>query len=120
MDGAATNKTERRSKAIVKLPYEPQLAKDSESVNELMHTLFNSLQHNYHQMFEHGLLGRTAFDWLTESIGQGVDCANSERGAMRASSYNRDASDRNLHARKFIGPDIAGMARHMLKDFASN
>jgi len=71
----------------VALSYEPQLASDQESINELFHVLFNTVSHRYHDMHEHGILADAALGWLLEAVGEAMDCANSEVNAMHAFDF---------------------------------
>jgi hypothetical protein len=72
----------------VEISWEPQLATDSESINELFQVLFNTLRHKYHDFHEHGIIGDVPLAWLQESIGNALDCANNEVGAMRGMANN--------------------------------
>merc|ERR1711963_1100333 len=91
-----------RVHCVVHLNFEPQLATDSESINELFHVFFNTLQHKYHDYHEHGLIGDVPLAWLTESVGEAQDCANNEVGAMRGVSNN--------YSRAGLAKQVTGVA----------
>jgi NhaP-type Na+/H+ or K+/H+ antiporter len=78
--------------ARVQLSFEPMLASDRESINELFHVLFNTVMHEYTEMHEHGIIGDAAYAYLTETIGMGLDCANHEVNAMRLANYKSVSS----------------------------
>jgi hypothetical protein len=83
---------DNRGFARVQLSFEPMLASDKESINELFHVLFNTVMHEYTEMHEHGIIGDTAYASLTETIGAGLDCANQEVNAMRLANYKSVSS----------------------------
>merc|ERR1719453_2588833 len=74
--------------AKVCLSFEPQLASNAESLNELFHVLFNTVMHQYTHMHDHGLLGDKAMSILTEAVSAGMDCANHEVNAMRVADFH--------------------------------
>lgn len=72
--------------AKVTLSFEPVLATDSESINQMFMVLFNTVQSKYRTLHEQGILGEQALFWLTEAVEEATDCAQHEVGSARYSS----------------------------------
>jgi hypothetical protein len=71
----------------VLLSFEPQLASDADSINELFHVLFNTVTYHYMDYHEHGVISDEALSWLCEAVGAASDCASHEVNAMQASDF---------------------------------
>jgi len=91
----------------VQLSFEPQLATDGESINELFQVLFNTLLQHYKQMHEHGILGDLALAWLSESVGEAMDCANSEVNSRTAAHYAQAKAAEQGSSRRIVNGTTA-------------
>jgi NhaP-type Na+/H+ or K+/H+ antiporter len=70
--------------AKVALSFEPQLASDSESVNEIFHVLFNTVRNMYKSAHDHGILSELPLFWLDAAVSDAMDSADQEVGCLRA------------------------------------
>lgn len=75
--------------AAVMVSFELQLATGSDSINELFTVLFNTVRMRYHEMHENGVLSDLAFSWLSESVGEALDCAGREVNSLGAANFKR-------------------------------
>jgi NhaP-type Na+/H+ or K+/H+ antiporter len=113
----STSSRKFKVQGLVFLNFEPQLATDSESINELFHVLFNTLQHKYHHFHEHGLIGDVPLAWLSESVGEAQDCANNEVGAMRGL---KDNYSRKGLAKQVTAVNVAQLSSKIFNPFRSD
>ncbi|CAK0814723.1 unnamed protein product, partial [Prorocentrum cordatum] len=76
-----------RSDLEVRLSFDLVLTTDADCINQLFNVLFNTMRHVYCEMHEHGIIGDVALAWLTEAVGEAMDCAGHEVNARTATDF---------------------------------
>ncbi|CAK0814724.1 unnamed protein product, partial [Prorocentrum cordatum] len=85
--GSSENIKETGCTAQVRLSFDLVLTTDADCINQLFNVLFNTMRHVYCEMHEHGIIGDVALAWLTEAVGEAMDCAGHEVNARTATDF---------------------------------
>lgn len=87
--GSSESIKETGCTAQVRLSFDLVLTTDADCINQLFNVLFNTMRHVYCEMHEHGIIGDVALAWLTEAVGEAMDCAGHEVNARTATDFRK-------------------------------